>query len=251
MIADGPGELAAAHRTYCLVMRLIEPGQIRAAVEAFLREDRTDISSARRRERSWDFCFNHFQDHPKPTNAMALSCLHLGYYLASWGMLRGSSFLFNETNVRHYQEVVRRIEQHNDAMRDLDVQHYRESETTARLEAAWKALESALLPAGGRSLTLVSKVMMGVWGCIPSYDSCFVKTFQAMAETREEKRALSRAGEASRGLLVDVYDQHQDEIDSVRQRFMTWDFATGEPTARPMTRAKMLDIYGFQQTFGG
>lgn len=27
-----------------------------------------------------------------------MSCLQLGYYLASWGMLRGSTYLFAEAN---------------------------------------------------------------------------------------------------------------------------------------------------------
>jgi hypothetical protein len=50
---------------------------------------------------SFDYCFNYFQvfreqDRVKEIAAlesMQLSCLHLGFYLASWGMFRGSSTL--------------------------------------------------------------------------------------------------------------------------------------------------------------
>jgi hypothetical protein len=44
---------------------------------------------------------------------MEMSCLQLGYYLASWGMLRGSSYLFRETNARHYQASIEVIERYN------------------------------------------------------------------------------------------------------------------------------------------
>lgn len=46
---------------------------------------------------SFDYCFNYFQSFREARNIAALassanlqlSCLHLGFYLASWGMLRG------------------------------------------------------------------------------------------------------------------------------------------------------------------
>lgn len=229
-------------------MRAIPPGKITAAVEAFLREG-SDAPTSRRRERSWDFCFNHFQDHARPTEVLDLSCLHLGYYLASWGMMRGSSFLFNQTNARHYQRVIEVVEQHNEAMRGFDVPDYRDPSRKQALDAAWVDLRMALLPEGGRSLTLVSKVMMGVWGCIPSFDTFFQSAFKGLWQTRAERGAFNRVGVDALRHLADVYDQHAEEVETVRHRFTTWDMNTGYPTGRPMTRAKVLDIYGFQTSF--
>lgn len=53
---------------------------------------------------SFDYCFNYFQSHREQGKlpellrgeALQLSCLHLGFYLASWGMLRGSSDLLKK-----------------------------------------------------------------------------------------------------------------------------------------------------------
>jgi hypothetical protein len=50
---------------------------------------------------SFDYCFNYFQearDNHETTrlahdDRLELSCLHLGFYLASWGMMRGSGGL--------------------------------------------------------------------------------------------------------------------------------------------------------------
>lgn len=53
------------------------------------------------RGRSWDRCYNFFQNY-RTLNATQqktnreLACLHLGFYLASWGMFRGSGFLINK-----------------------------------------------------------------------------------------------------------------------------------------------------------
>lgn len=70
-------------------MHIIETGHITAVVQDFLdvsEGEKPDINS---RSRSWDYCYNYFQDHPEPTQDLERSCLQLGYYLASWGMLRG------------------------------------------------------------------------------------------------------------------------------------------------------------------
>lgn len=229
-------------------MKSIASGAISAAAETFLRPD-TDALPSRRRERSWDLCFAHFQEHPRPTEAMETSCLHLGYYLASWGMLRGSSFLFRETNLLHYQGVIEVIEKHDENLRGWDAPDYLDPEKYAQFSSAWTDLRAALLPEGGRGLTLISKVVLGVWGSIPSFDNYFVATFKRLAVTRSESRAWNSTGQRALGMLHEVYEQHADEIDTVRDRYPVWDFASGEPTQQHMTRAKVLDIYGFYEAW--
>jgi hypothetical protein len=67
----------------------------------------------RARYTSFDYCFNYFQSHREGGrllellrgDALQLSCLHLGFYLASWGMLRGSSELL-QRSVRNFVPLV-------------------------------------------------------------------------------------------------------------------------------------------------
>lgn len=231
-------------------MKPVRDGDITRQVEAFLRPW-SDLAPSRRRERSWDFCFNYFQNADRPTDSMELSCLHLGYYLASWGMLRGSSFLFRETNLGHYQPVMEVIEDHRSAMSVVDVSTYLDEGVLNAINAAWRDLRKALLPDGGQSITLVSKVMMGVWGCLPSFDSYFVRTFRDLSDTKAERGAFRRASNMSLLLLADLYAEHADEIEAQRPQHPTWDFMTGRPTDRPMTQAKVLDIFGFQRAYDG
>lgn len=228
----------------------IAPGVFESAVSDFLRPD-SDVPVSERRERSWDFCFDHFQNHPAPTDAMELSCLHLGYYLASWGMMRGSSFLFRGTNALHYQSVVETIEKHNGSMRDWDAHAYLEEGRYEQYEAAWADLRQSLLPGGGRAITLVSKVMMGAWGCIPSFDTYFVKSFRALSTEAAERQAWGRGNSEALRMLSEIYETHREEIDRVRASHTVWSLSTAQPSPRNLTRAKVLDIYGFHSSWKG
>ncbi len=59
----------------------------------------TKISYPDHRNSSFDYCYNYFRSN----NAEAIlrdkekSCAILGFYLASWGMMRGSSFLLQKS----------------------------------------------------------------------------------------------------------------------------------------------------------
>ena len=65
---------------------------------------------------SFDYCYNYFQDF-KSDNKLSeiavpgnlqVSCLHLGFYLASWGMLRGSSYLL-QRSIKYYESLIKEI----------------------------------------------------------------------------------------------------------------------------------------------
>ena len=48
------------------------------------------------RYRSWEHCYKTFNDARNSTSPdLDYLSLHLGFYLASWGMYRGSSFLLH------------------------------------------------------------------------------------------------------------------------------------------------------------
>jgi hypothetical protein len=53
------------------------------------------VTGERDRERSWLYCYQYFQELRPKALAVNLdhAALQLGFYLASWGMFRGSNFL--------------------------------------------------------------------------------------------------------------------------------------------------------------
>lgn len=80
---------------------------------------------------SFDYCYNYFQSFRESGNISDLknsqniqtSCLHLGFYLASWGMLRGSSFLL-EKSAKFYQPLIETVaEPSKEWLDSFDTQH--------------------------------------------------------------------------------------------------------------------------------
>ncbi|MBI3465052.1 MAG: hypothetical protein HY000_18650 [Planctomycetes bacterium] len=183
---------------------------------------------------SFDYCFNYFQSFreagdisalAKPEN-IQLSCLHLGFYLASWGMLRGSAELLQKS-ARHLVPVIGVIASADVSLWEIDAHCYSETHIQRLLGAARIFRDSA-----GMSDILVTKIMLGVFGNIPAFDTNFKKGFRV---TTFGLKALRKIGA--------FYQEHGKVIDAYR--IPTLDFVTGEPTQRSYTRAKVIDMAFF------
>ncbi len=132
------------------------------------------------RYKSWDNCYQAFSGNsPEEIHA-----LHLGFYLASWGMYRGSSGLLHKNHLVHkgaveiifkekYQKLKCGMEQEishemiNDILdlkRDLG-EHYVKQFTKFK----------PISPTD----TLISKVLLGTLGCVPAYDRFLIDGLKA------------------------------------------------------------------------
>lgn len=233
-------------------MERIADGVITECVDRFLGRvtigSEVTYSADRAREYSWDFAFNYFQDHPRPTESIEFSCMQLGYYLASWGMLRGSSYLFNKTNARHYTRTIEVIEKLTPDASGIDADRWSDPAAQEVLLECYARLRESLLPPDRSAVTLVTKVMLGVWGNVPAYDTYFQGTFRSLSGDGKERSAANKFDARSLTLLGDFYQQHAEEVDALARGCRTRDFATFDWTERTITRAKVVDMFGFQYT---
>lgn len=184
---------------------------------------------------SFDYCYNHFQQHRagvktwgEPTG-MEVSCLQLGFYLASWGMLRGSAELL-QRSARHLVPLVETIADVPPEVWDLDLDGYNSDGIDLVFRTA-ADVHHALRPLQASDI-LVTKIMLGVFGCVPAFDTYFKKGFGVSTFS---KGSLRQVGE--------FYRSNASHIDALRQP--TLDFTTGQPTTRPYTRAKVVDMIFF------
>jgi hypothetical protein len=71
------------------------------------------ISDPHHRYRSWEHCYRFFRSRTREALAADkdTAALHLGFYLASWGMIRGSAFLLQKTYTIHVRVVEKLISQ--------------------------------------------------------------------------------------------------------------------------------------------
>ena len=189
------------------------------------------------RNASFDYCFNYFQhfrenrrlDQLADPRQIQTSCLQISFYLASWGMLRGSSLLLQKS-IKFYEPLIQYIARTPRDLWEIDVDNY-SPENIRLLLASRREIFYALQPCNATD-TLVTKIMLGVFGNVPAFDSVFKRGFGVSAFGR---KALAK--------IQKFYTEYQETIEKCRIR--TVDFDTGKPTDRFYTRAKVIDIIFF------
>lgn len=131
---------------------------------------------------SWDHCYSYFQTlSSSPTDReIDLGALHLAFYLASWGMYRGSTFLLQK-DYRVHIPIIRllfeksfaslwncsNIEVFDDQCADLIVEL--SESITANYREIIKSVDGTPRDVTA-SDTLTTKIMLGTLGCVPAYD---------------------------------------------------------------------------------
>ena len=83
---------------------------------------------------SFDYCFNYFQSFRETGKIKAITegeniqiaCLHLGFYLASWGMFRGSADLL-QRSARHLVQAIELIAVADAKLWEIDAHCYTKS----------------------------------------------------------------------------------------------------------------------------
>lgn len=94
-------------------------------------------------------------------------------------------------------------------------------------------------------LTVVTKILLGVFGFIPAFDTNFCNGFREM-HTEKKGCGFRRVNKNSLLLIKDFYESNKDEIDSYHNNLFTTDFITGEKSSIKYTKAKIIDMYGFE-----
>ena len=133
------------------------------------------------RDRSWEHCYRYFHSADAGTirKDHDQAALQLGFYLASWGMYRGSSFLLQYAYTVHVGVVDCLVEAKFSPLWDPGVGASSKDTTHASLildlcqgvknvyQPSAKALDKNV------SDILLTKVVLGTCGCFPAWDTYF------------------------------------------------------------------------------
>lgn len=190
-----------------------------------------------KRDASFDFCYLYFQRNKGKLGDKNLesSCMHLWSYLASWGMLRNSPLL--ELSPASLKPLISYFDSiKKSVVWDADVDTYNtdKKDILDVYEEITKRLQSIM----GKKprITLVTKIMLGVFGCVPAIDGYFYKTFHL----------LYGGFGVLKGKELDniekFYLQHQTIINKIVIPVIDFD---GNPTAYHYKKAKLIDMFGF------
>lgn len=189
---------------------------------------------------SFDYCYNYFRKTENLSNDIEKSCLVLGFYLASWGMFRGSSFILQKS-VKHFEPTINYISSLERSVWDIDVDNYND-DNIQKIISIYNEIKVRLITNVNADLTLITKILLGVFGFIPAFDNYFGKTFR---EISNGQCGFRKVNNKSLTFLRDFYDANKRSIDNLSLGTFTTEFTTGQKTTINYPKAKIIDMYGF------
>ncbi|MBR4520717.1 MAG: hypothetical protein IKO63_04820 [Paludibacteraceae bacterium] len=206
---------------------------VKASIEQFLQKRLTD-----KRYASYDFCYLYFQCNKGKLGGKNVenSCMHLWGYLASWGMLRGSSALL-QCSPAIFVPLINYLDSINKScVWDADVDTY--TNDKSKILNVYDSISNILETAIGTpaSVILTTKIMLGVFGCVPAFDQYFTKTFHSLY-TRFYKLRKEELES-----IEDFYRKHKSILDSIYIPVVDFN---GTQTKYNYKKAKLIDMFGF------
>lgn len=191
------------------------------------------------RYKSWDNCHKSFSASIQTD----IHVLELAFYLASWGMYRGSSGLLQKNHLIHEgavdilfskegqklkcnskNEVAKSNVNDILSINDKLANHYRNLKFTKGAEKP-KPISA--------TDTLLSKILLGTLGCVPAYDRYFI---DGLKENKMKNKAFN---ETSLNELFDFINENETEIDNAQKLIMT-------KIKQHYPAMKIIDMYFWQ-----
>jgi hypothetical protein len=134
------------------------------------------------RFKSWEHCYSYFQGNEVIDDEHA--SLQLAFYLASWGMYRGSSYLLWK-DYKIHASLINELNTKNELVIKLDFNEENDSKNSTVLLRLIKNVKlyysNKIIIVNGEnrevkpSNILASKVLLGINACIPAFDRYFIK----------------------------------------------------------------------------
>lgn len=195
------------------------------------------------RYKSWEHCYTSFFHARGNTTAdLDYLSLQLAFYLASWGMYRGSSFLLQKDYKVHLPIVRELLKPQYDILMGIDCSELKKDQAlTALLELSAFIIDyydrirrevKGYHLKNQLSDTLITKILMGTLGCVPAYDRYFI------VGIKHHNIASGVYNQRSILQLIAFYEENADRLEAVRQKMRVYDL--------PYPQMKILDI-GFWQ----
>lgn len=174
------------------------------------------------RYRSWEHCYSFFTRHQSTADdeIIDLMCLHLSNYLASWGMFRGAAFLLQKDYRVHLEVVHLMLSERFRILRSTNIREIAHNdeyinrifELNQKVSEIYRRKTTDFENENGRnsSDTLITKILLGVFGCLPAYDRYFKSGLRSTGIAFAQFSKRSVAG------LLQFYEHYYDDFEAVR-----------------------------------
>lgn len=190
---------------------------ITTKINAFQKRGQSD---QHHRYYSWVYCYRYFQSswNDGGFTSKDEAALQLGFYLASWGMYRGSGFLLKKAYTIHIDTVQLLLEKrwrplwctefgvrfNDQELIDLALKLFKS------IHQCYRSNDSSI-PTNQPSDTLITKILLGTVGCLPACDRCFVAAF------KHEKNPFSSVNEKFIYRLIEFCGENVRELNAIQR----------------------------------
>jgi len=170
------------------------------------------------RYKSWEHCYSYFRNSNPDEN---IACLHLAFYLASWGMYRGSSFLLWKDYLIHL-DVVKKIL--NNRTKVIDIKFDDKESISKYINNVFCLIDwiknyykNNIHNVNGKkkeiniSDTLVTKILLGTTGCIPAYDRYVISGM------REKGIKYSKLTKKQFKSVIEFYKSYKKDFENAQK----------------------------------
>ena len=150
-------------------------------VEGYWNETHEDRFS---RYMSWEHCYEHFQesyskvmvDIPVGEQEKDSLTLWLAWYLASWGMYRGSSGLLCHSYEIHRSVIELLLDKKWSCLNNIECKNWTEDYWRMLKKLFDDIRETYKEQCISATNTLITKILLGTLGCTPAFDNLFEKS---------------------------------------------------------------------------
>ena len=169
----------------------------------------------------------------------------MAFYLASWGMYRGSAFLLQKDYLIHKEVVSHLLTKRHLRKINLDnfSAHIEEIVELCRWIKDWYENRHNVGIINGDEHrksngtdTLVTKVVLGTLGCVPAYDRYFKNGLRNHPLVSSAQLKPSKNGIAA---LVNFLNNHKDQFAKLQENIKT-------KNGTPYPVMKLVDMYFWQ-----
>ena len=149
---------------------------------------------------SWENCYKFFYDNheeivenDKKPELLDIAALHLAFYLASWGMYRGDTFLRQYDHTAYKKLILNLLEKYYYFFKcgfvsweDLEKAQITITKHFKELKIRGEKYKNE------PTQTLITKILMGIFGCVPAYDRFVITALQKYNSEVEKENRISQ-----------------------------------------------------------
>lgn len=201
-------------------MKVLTEERIRSSIQKFYSLIQNDENA---RYKSWEHCYKIFEANQNKSDSetIDLLSLHLAFYLASWGMYRGSSFLLQKDYKVHKDAVIEMINPKYNILRAATPETLISEESLLKifelkynLDTIYSKIKKTVVNSKPAITdTLITKILMGVFGCVPAYDRYVKYSLKEYGIGTPSFTNPSRVKE-----LYNFYNKNKNVLDEEREK---------------------------------